>query len=461
MAGKTLYDKVWESHVIEPYSDDRVLLYIDRHMIHEVTSPQAFEGLFLRGRELRNPGKTLAVADHNTPTKNIEQISDEAARIQLEALARNVEKSGVEYYPLGHQYNGIVHVTASERGFILPGTTAVCGDSHTATHGAVGALAFGIGTSEIEQVMATQTLIQRKLKNMRIRVEGTLHPYITPKDVILYLIGQIGTAGGTGYAIEFAGSVFREMSMAGRLTVCNMGIEAGARVAMVAPDETTFSFLKGRGKVPQGEMWDRALAYWQTLRSDEDAKFDSDLVFRAEDIEPQVSWGTSPEDVVNISGCVPVPANETKQRALEYMGLTPGTPVQEIVLDKVFIGSCTNSRLEDLRAAAEVLRNRKVAPNIKQALVVPGSMQVRLEAEREGLDQIFRAAGFEWRLPGCSMCLAMNGDELEEGERCASTSNRNFEGRQGRGGRTHLLSPYMAAAAAVKGRLSDVRELLV
>ena len=468
MAGQTLYDKVWQEHEIEKRDDGTSLLYIDRMIIHEVTSPQAFEGLRLKGRKVRNSHKLLAVADHNTPTFDIDNIVDQEAKIQLKTLESNTQKTGIEYYPLGHKYNGVCHVTAPERGFVLPGITLVCGDSHTATHGAFGAIAFGIGTSEVEQVMASQCLLQRKMKNMRIRLDGQLSPYVRPKDVILYIIGQIGTAGGTGYAIEFAGSVFENMNIAGRLTVCNMGIEAGARVAMIAPDQVTLNYLKGRDMTPKGQTWEQAKAHWLSLRSDDAAAFDRELQFHAADIEPQVTWGTSPEDVLNVNGIVPDASSPTKQRALDYIGLAPGTKLTEVQIDKVFIGSCTNSRIEDLREAAEVLNvaksldpnKGKIATNIKQALVVPGSMQVRQQAEREGLDKIFIEAGFEWRMPGCSMCLAMNGDQLLPGERCASTSNRNFEGRQGRGGRTHLISPAMVAAAAIEGRICDVRKLI-
>ncbi len=467
--GQTLYDKIWQEHEIERRPDGTSLLYIDRMIVHEVTSPQAFEGLRLQGRKVRCPHKLLAVADHNTPTFDIDNILDNEARIQLETLERNTRETGIEYYPLGHKYNGVCHVTAPERGFVLPGCTLVCGDSHTATHGAFGTISFGIGTSEVEQVMASQCLLQRKMKNMRIRIDGRLDSHVRPKDVILYVIGQIGTAGATGYAIEFSGSVFEEMSIAGRMTVCNMGIEAGARVAMVAPDEVTFHFLEGRDMAPKGTQWQQAVEFWRSLRSDEDAQFDRELHFDAAGIESQVTWGTSPEDVLNVNGCVPQADSPTKQRALDYIGLTPGTKLTEVAIDKVFIGSCTNSRIEDLREAAAVLRSAaekgwgprrgKIAANIRQALVVPGSMQVRLQAEKEGLDKVFMAAGFEWRMPGCSMCLAMNGDQLEPQERCASTSNRNFEGRQGRGGRTHLMSPAMVAAAAVGGKICDVRQL--
>ncbi len=466
MPGETLYDKIWKEHEVEKRSDGTSLLYIDRMIVHEVTSPQAFEGLKLKDRTVRNKHKLLAVADHNTPTCNIETIVDEQAKIQLETLAHNTEESDIEYYPLGHKYNGVCHVIAPERGFILPGSTVVCGDSHTATHGAFGTIAFGIGTSEVEQVMASQCLLQRKMKNMRICIDGKLSPYVRPKDAILYVIGQIGTAGGTGYAIEFAGSVFENMSIAGRMTVCNMGIEAGARVAMVAPDQTIFNYLKERAMSPKGQEWEQAMAHWLSLKTDDDAVFDKELQFDAADIEPQVTWGTSPEDVLNINGVVPKATSPTKQRTLDYIGLQPGTKLADVQIDKIFIGSCTNSRIEDIREAAKVLKaaatkgQRKIASNIKQALIVPGSMPVRLQAEKEGLDKIFIEAGFEWRMPGCSMCLAMNGDQLLPNERCASTSNRNFEGRQGRGGRTHLMSPAMAAAAAVEGHICDVRELI-
>ena len=468
MAGMTLYDKVWQEHEIEKRSDGTSLLYIDRMIIHEVTSPQAFEGLRFKGRKVRNKHKLLAVADHNTPTHNIDNIVDQAAKTQLEALELNTQATGIEYYPLGHEYNGVCHVTAPERGFVLPGITLACGDSHTATHGAFGAIAFGIGTSEVEQVMATQCLLQRKMKNMLIRVDGELSPYVQPKDIILYIIGKIGTAGATGYAIEFAGSTIENMDVAGRMTMCNMGIEAGARVSMVAPDSTSCTYLEGRDMVPKGRLWEQAKHYWLSLKSDPDALFDIKLQFNATDIEPQVTWGTSPEDVLNVHGVVPEANTATKQRALDYIGLKPGTKLTDVPIDKVFIGSCTNSRIKDLREAANILKKMaalgkgrgKIAAHIKQALVVPGSMQVRLQAEKEGLDKIFIEAGFEWRMPGCSMCLAMNGDHLLPGERCASTSNRNFEGRQGRGGRTHLMNPAMVAAAAITGKICDVRELV-
>ncbi len=466
MAGQSLYDKVWQEHEIEKRPDGTSLLYIDRMIVHEVTSPQAFEGLRLKGRKVRNKHKLLAVADHNTPTLDIANIADEAARIQLDTLERNTREAGVEYYPLGHKYNGVCHVTAPQRGFVLPGCTLVCGDSHTATHGAFGSISFGIGTSEVEQVMASQCLLQRKMKNMRIRVDGKLADYVRPKDLILYIIGQIGTAGGTGHAIEFCGSAFENMDMAGRMTACNMGIEAGARVAMIAPDETTFQFIQDRDMAPKGQVWERAKAHWLNLRSDADAVFERELQFDAADIDPQITWGTSPEDVLRVDSVVPQAVNATKQRALEYIGLRPGTKLTDVTIDKVFIGSCTNGRIEDIREAAEVLKKAaakgkaRIAANIKQALVVPGSMLVRQIAEREGLDKIFIHAGFEWRMPGCSMCLAMNGDQLQPGERCASTSNRNFEGRQGRGGRTHLMSPAMVAAAAISGKICDVRELV-
>ncbi|WGK69369.1 3-isopropylmalate dehydratase large subunit [Candidatus Haliotispira prima] len=470
MAGQTLYDKVWQEHEIEKRADGTSLVYIDRMIVHEVTSPQAFEGMRLKGRKVRNHHKLLAVADHNTPTFQIENITDREAKIQLDTLERNTRESGIEYYPLGHKYNGVCHVTAPERGFVLPGCTLVCGDSHTATHGAFGAIAFGIGTSEVEQVLATQSLLQRKMKNMRIRIDGQLSPYVRPKDVILYIIGRIGTAGATGYAIEFTGSVFENMNIAGRMTVCNMGIEAGARVAMFAPDEETFRFLQDRDMAPKGAAWDQARTFWLSLKTDDDAVFDRELQFDAADIEPQVTWGTSPEDVLNVNGSVPEAGNPTKQRALDYIGLIPGTKLTDVPIDRVFIGSCTNGRIEDIREAAEVLKQAKdndlspnqgkIAPNVKQALIVPGSMQVRLAAEQEGLDQIFLHAGFEWRMPGCSMCLAMNDDRLLPEERCASTSNRNFEGRQGRGGRTHLMSPAMVAAAALAGKITDVRQFL-
>ena len=459
MSGKTLYDKIWDAHLIETSNDGTSLIYIDRHLIHEVTSPQAFESITQNKYKVRHPEKILAVADHNTPTKDIDKpIKNEESRIQLETLKKNTALYGIDYHPLGSKHNGICHVIAPDLGFTLPGTTFVCGDSHTATHGAFGAIAFGIGTSEVEHVLGTQTLLQKKSKNMRITVNGKLPSHSTAKDIILYIIGKIGTAGGTGHAIEYAGDVFKNMSMEGRMTVCNMTIEAGARIGMVAPDQKTFDYIKGKPKAPKGDLWDKAVAYWQTLKTDDDAKFDKEYSFNAEDIIPQVTWGTSPEDVIPITGIVPEAANDTKKRALEYMELTEGTKITDVKIDRVFIGSCTNGRIEDLRAAAAIVKDKRISDNVK-AMVVPGSMLVKLMAEQEALDKIFKDAGFEWRSPGCSMCLAMNDDKAEPGERVASTSNRNFEGRQGRSVRTHLMSPAMAAAAAITGHLTDVREI--
>jgi 3-isopropylmalate/(R)-2-methylmalate dehydratase large subunit len=463
---RTLFDKIWDQHLVHTQDDGTCLIYIDRHLVHEVTSPQAFEGLRDTGRKVRRPDLTVAVADHNVPTTDRSQgITEPESRLQVETLEQNCRDFGVEYYGMNDIRQGIVHIIGPEQGLTLPGTTIVCGDSHTATHGAFGALAFGIGTSEVEHVLATQTLIQRPAKNMRVTVEGTLRPGVTAKDIVLAIIGKIGTAGGTGHVIEYAGSAIRGLSMEGRMTVCNMTIEGGARGGLIAPDETTFAYLKGRPYAPKGAAWEAALAYWKTLPSDPGAKYDTEVTLNAADIVPQVTWGTSPEDVLPITGSVPNPADVADEgkraamaRSLEYMGLQPGTKLCEIKIDRVFIGSCTNARIEDLRAAAAVAKGRKVAGSVK-AMVVPGSGLVKEQAEQEGLDKIFLAAGFEWREPGCSMCLAMNADRLEPGERCASTSNRNFEGRQGRGGRTHLVSPGMAAAAAVKGTLTDVREL--
>ena len=465
-APKTLFDKIWDAHVVHRQDDGTCLIYIDRHLVHEVTSPQAFEGLRNAKRAVRAPNRTLAVADHNIPTTDRSAgIEDEESRIQVEALEKNAAEFGVPYFAMDDKRQGIVHVIGPEQGFTLPGMTIVCGDSHTATHGAFGALAFGIGTSEVEHVLATQTLIQKPAKNMRITVDGTLADGVTAKDVILAIIGKIGTAGGTGHVIEFAGSAIRGLSMEGRMTVCNMAIEAGARAGMIAPDATTFAYLKDRPMTPKGDNWDKAVAYWQTLPSDEGARYDSEIAMAAEDIAPTVTWGTSPEDAISINGCVPDPAKEKDpskrakiERAIEYMGLEAGQKLTDIKVDTVFIGSCTNSRIEDLRAAAALADGRKVAAGMR-AMVVPGSGLVKEQAEAEGLDQVFIAAGFEWREPGCSMCLAMNADKLTEGERCASTSNRNFEGRQGRGGRTHLVSPQMAVAAALAGHLADVRDI--
>jgi 3-isopropylmalate/(R)-2-methylmalate dehydratase large subunit len=463
---RTLFDKIWDSHVVHRQEDGTCVLYIDRHLVHEVTSPQAFEGLRLAGRKVRRPEATLAVADHNVPTSDRSQgIADEESRIQVETLEQNARDFGVPYYAMDDIRQGIVHIIGPEQGLTQPGMTIVCGDSHTATHGAFGALAFGIGTSEVEHVLATQTLQQRPAKNMRITVDGDLPVGVTAKDLILAVIGVIGTAGGTGYVIEYAGKAIRDLSMEGRMTVCNMSIEAGARAGLIAPDETTFEYLKGRPYAPKAGKWEQAVAYWRTLPSDKDAAYDKEVVLKAEDIVPQVTWGTSPQDVLPITGIVPNPAEVADQgkrraveRALEYMGLTPGTPLNQVKVDKVFIGSCTNGRIEDLRAAATVARGRKVADGV-YAMIVPGSGLVKEQAEEEGLDVIFKEAGFDWREPGCSMCLAMNADKLSPGERCASTSNRNFEGRQGRGGRTHLVSPAMAVAAAVTGHLTDIREL--
>jgi len=465
---KTLYDKIVENHLVDEQSDGTCLLYIDHQLIHEVTSPQAFEGLRMSGRKVRRPEAHLAVADHNVPTTSdrLEGIKDETSRIQVQTLEDNCKEFGVQYFPMSDLRQGVVHIVGPEEGFTQPGMTIVCGDSHTSTHGAFGALAFGIGTSEVEHVLATQTLIQKRAKNMRITVNGDLPNGVTAKDIVLAIIGKIGTAGGTGYVIEYAGKAIEDLSIEGRMTVCNMSIEAGARAGLIAPDEKTFEYLKGRPMCPQGADWDKALEQWEQLKSDADAVFDEEITLDASDLVPQVTWGTSPEDVLPITGVVPSPEdanNEDKangiQRALDYMGLKAGTPLNEIVVDKIFIGSCTNGRIEDFRAAAKIAKGRKIADNIKLAMVVPGSGLVKKQAEEEGLDKIFVEAGFEWREAGCSMCLAMNADKLEEGERCASTSNRNFEGRQGRGGRTHLVSPAMAVAAAVTGRLTDVREL--
>jgi 3-isopropylmalate/(R)-2-methylmalate dehydratase large subunit len=467
MFARTLYDKLWDSHRVHQEDDGTVLIYVDRHLVHEVTSPQAFEGLRLAGRKPWRVDSVVATADHNTPTHDWDKgIRDPVSRLQVETLDANIRDFGAKaYFPFRDRRQGIVHVIGPEHGATLPGMTVVCGDSHTSTHGAFACLAFGIGTSEVEHVLATQCLNMKKSKSMLVRVEGRLGRGVSAKDVVLAIIGRIGTAGGTGYTIEYAGGAIRALSMEGRMTVCNMSIEAGARAGMVAVDDTTIEYLRGRPFAPKGELWERAVEYWRTLVSDEEARFDRVVELDAAQIEPQVTWGTSPEMVTTVDGRVPDPeafADPVKragaERALEYMGLKPGTPITEIKLDKIFIGSCTNSRLEDLRAAAAVVRGRRIAPSIKLALVVPGSGRVKEEAEREGLDRIFREAGFEWREPGCSMCLAMNDDRLEPGERCASTSNRNFEGRQGAGGRTHLVSPEMAAAAAVAGHFVDVRE---
>jgi 3-isopropylmalate/(R)-2-methylmalate dehydratase large subunit len=463
----TLYDKLWEEHVVDRQEDGTCLIYIDRHLVHEVTSPQAFEGLELAGRPLWRNSANLAVVDHNVPTTDRSKgIEDPVSRLQVETLDANAKAWQLKYFNITDKRQGIVHVIGPEQGATLPGMTVVCGDSHTSTHGAFACLAFGIGTSEVEHVLATQCLLMKKAKNLLVRVEGTLGAGVTAKDIVLAVIGAIGTAGGTGHAIEFAGSAIRSLSMEGRMTLCNMAIEAGARAGMVAFDATTESYVRGKPLAPTGAAWDQALAYWKTLHSDPDAVFDRVVEISAETIAPQVTWGTSPEMVVPVGARVPDPSAETDAarregmtRALDYMGLKANTPMSEIYIDKVFIGSCTNSRIEDLRAAAAVVKGRKKAASVKLALVVPGSGLVKAQAEAEGLDKIFREAGFEWREPGCSMCLAMNADRLEPGERCASTSNRNFEGRQGAGGRTHLVSPAMAAAAGVAGHFVDVRQL--
>ncbi|WMS42897.1 3-isopropylmalate dehydratase large subunit [Acuticoccus sp. MNP-M23] len=466
MAGRTLYDKIWDDHLVEISDDGTALVYIDRHLVHEVTSPQAFEGLRLAGRKVHAPQRTLAVVDHNVPTTDrSEGIDDPESRLQVETLAENAAAFGVEYFNELDVRQGIVHIVGPEQGFTLPGMTIVCGDSHTSTHGAFGALAQGIGTSEVEHVLATQTLVARKSKNMRITVDGVAPPWLTAKDIVLSIIGHIGTAGGTGHVIEFAGSAIRALSMEGRMTVCNMSIEAGARAGMVAPDETTYAYIEGRPKAPKGAAWDQAVAYWKTLPSDPDAVFDVEVKLDAANLPPVVTWGTSPETVVSIEGSVPNPADiahpdkrRSVERALKYMGLTPGTPMTEIPIDKVFIGSCTNGRIEDLRAVAEIVRGKTMAERVS-GLIVPGSGLVKAQAEAEGLDRIFIDAGFEWREPGCSMCLGMNADRLNPEERCASTSNRNFEGRQGLRSRTHLVSPQMAAAAAIAGHFVDVRTI--
>jgi 3-isopropylmalate/(R)-2-methylmalate dehydratase large subunit len=462
---RTLFDKIWDSHVVERMEDGTCLLYIDRHLTHEVTSPQAFEGLRNAGRRVRRPDLTIAVADHNVPTSDRSKGIDEPeSRLQVETLEKNVAEFGVPYFPVNDVRQGIVHIIGPEQGISLPGMTIVCGDSHTSTHGALGALAFGIGTSEVEHVLATQTLLQKPAKNMRIDVNGTLPPGVTAKDIILAIIGRIGTAGGTGHVIEYAGEAIRALDMAGRMTVCNMSIEAGARAGLIAPDDKTFAYISGRPYAPKGEAFDRALAWWKSLPSDPGAHYDTVITLDAQKIAPMVTWGTSPEDVATIDGVVPDPASEpdaTKRAALErklsYMGLTPNQKLRDVSVDVVFIGSCTNGRIEDIRAAAAVAKGRKVAPSVR-AMVVPGSGLVKQAAEAEGLDRILTEAGFEWREAGCSMCLGMNPDQLKPGQRSASTSNRNFEGRQGPGGRTHLVSPAMAAAAAVTGRLTDVRE---
>ncbi len=466
MTAKTLYDKIWDDHLISTDEDGSSLIYIDRHLVHEVTSPQAFEGLRNAGRKVHAPDKTIAVPDHNVPTTldRLNGVENEESRIQLEALDKNARDFGVHYYPVDDVRQGVVHIVGPEQGWTLPGMTVVCGDSHTATHGAFGALAHGIGTSEVEHVLATQTLIQAKSKNMKVEVTGTLPEGVTAKDITMHIIGLTGTAGGTGYVIEYCGDAIRSLSMEGRMTVCNMAIEGGARAGLIAPDETTFEYVKGRPHAPKGADWDKAMAYWKTLYSDDDAHFDKVLTIKAEDIAPSVTWGTSPEDVLPITATVPAPEDfeggkvDAVARSLEYMGLKPGMKLTDIEIDTVFIGSCTNGRIEDLRAVAEVVKGKKIKEGMR-AMVVPGSGLVRAQAEEEGIAQILQDAGFEWRLAGCSMCLAMNPDQLQPGERCAATSNRNFEGRQGRGGRTHLVSPAMAAAAALTGHLADVRDL--
>ena len=464
---KTLYDKIWDAHVAHEADDGTCLLYIDRHLVHEVTSPQAFEGLRLAGRSVRAPEKTIAVPDHNVPTTTDREsgIDNEESRIQVEALDKNARDFGVHYYPVSDIRQGIVHIVGPEQGWTLPGMTVVCGDSHTATHGAFGALAHGIGTSEVEHVLATQTLIQKKSKNMKVEIKGRLRPGVTAKDITLSVIGATGTAGGTGYVIEYCGEAIRDLSMEGRMTVCNMAIEGGARAGLIAPDEKTFEYCKGRPHAPKGAAWEQAVEYWKSLFTDDGAHFDKVIEIDGEDIAPVVTWGTSPEDVLPITDSVPAPESfqggkvEAVKRSLDYMGLSAGQKLTDIKIDTVFIGSCTNGRIEDLRAAAKILEGKKVKDGMR-AMVVPGSGLVRAQAEEEGLADIFKDAGFEWRLAGCSMCLAMNPDQLSEGERCASTSNRNFEGRQGYKGRTHLVSPAMAAAAAVTGYLTDVREMI-
>ncbi len=467
MTGKTLYDKIWDAHLAHEAEDGTCLLYIDRHLVHEVTSPQAFEGLRMANRTVHAPDKTIAVPDHNVPTtpgrENPDQMPEDS-RIQVAALDSNAKEFGIHYYPVTDVRQGIVHIVGPEQGWTLPGMTVVCGDSHTATHGAFGALAHGIGTSEVEHVLATQTLIQKKSKNMKVEITGKLQPGVTAKDITLAVIGETGTAGGTGYVIEYCGEAIRDLLMEGRMTVCNMAIEGGARAGLIAPDEKTFEYVNGRPHAPKGAQWEAALAWWKTLYSDDDAHWDKVITLKGEDIAPVVTWGTSPEDVLPITASVPAPEDFTggkvdaAKRALDYMGLTPGQKLSDVAIDTVFIGSCTNGRIEDLRAAAAVLKGKKIKDGIR-AMVVPGSGLVRAQAEEEGLADIFKDAGFEWRLAGCSMCLAMNPDQLAPGERCAATSNRNFEGRQGRGGRTHLMSPAMAAAAAVTGHLTDVRDL--
>ena len=462
---KTLYDKIWDEHLVYERQDGTSLLYVDRHLIHEVTSPQAFEGLRLGKRKVRKPNLNLAVADHNVPTTDRSKgIDDKESKIQVDALRNNCKEFGIEFFDMNDKRHGIVHIIGPEQGFTQPGTVIVCGDSHTATHGAFGALAFGVGTSEVEHVLATQTLIQKKSKNFRLIVNGKLSIGVTAKDVILKIIGTIGTAGGTGFVIEFAGDVIKNLSIEERMTVCNMTIEGGARAGLIEPDKKTFEYLKGKPMSPKHNNWNKALEYWSNLKSDDDCKFNKEVVIKGEDIVPQVTWGTSPQDVVPVNGFVPNPDQEkdkdrkvAMERSLNYMGLQPNTKITDIKIDKVFIGSCTNGRIQDLREAAKLLKDKKIAKHVN-AIVVPGSGLVKGQAEEEGLDKIFKNSGFEWREPGCSMCLAMNADKLNPKERCASTSNRNFEGRQGRGGRTHLVSPVMAAAAAINGHLSDVRK---
>ena len=462
---KTLYDKIWDDHLVHAQEDGTSLLYVDRHLVHEVTSPQAFEGLRNSNRKVRQPNLTLAVADHNVPTSDRSKgISDEESRLQVETLEKNCEEFGIKLFGMDDKRQGIVHIIGPEQGFTQPGSIIVCGDSHTATHGAFGSLAFGIGTSEVEHVLATQTLVQKKSKNFRIKVDGKLSIGVTSKDVILQIIGKIGTAGGTGYVIEYAGSLISSLSVEQRMTICNMTIEGGARAGLIEPDEKIFNYLNGRPMSPKKENWDKALNYWSKLKSDDDANFDKEVTLDGKDIMPMVTWGTSPQDVISIDGRIPNPDNEADEdrknsieRSLKYMGLKPGTAIKDVKIDKVFIGSCTNGRIEDLRDAAKIIKNKKIAQHV-YAMVVPGSGLVKQQAEQEGLDKVFKESGFDWREPGCSMCLAMNADKLKPEERCASTSNRNFEGRQGRGGRTHLVSPGMAAAAAISGSLDDVRK---
>ena len=463
---KTLFDKIWSDHLVGQRDDGTSLLYIDRHLVHEVTSPQAFEGLKLSNRKVRRPEATFATADHNVPTINRENISDEQSRIQVETLAKNTKEHNIEYFELSDRRQGIVHIIGPEQGITQPGMTMVCGDSHTSTHGAFGALAFGIGTSEVEHVLATQTIVQKPAKNMRIAVNGKLPFGVTSKDLILYIIGQIGTAGGNGHVIEYSGTSLKPLSMESRMTICNMSIEAGARAGLIAPDQITFDYIKGRPYAPSKDHWEKAIEYWSSLPSDQDAFYDNELIINSDEIDPMVTWGTSPEDVVAVSGFVPDPSSgktENKQksiqRSLDYMGLKSGTKITDIKLDKIFIGSCTNGRIEDLRNVASVVKDKKISSHIS-GMIVPGSGLVKKQAEEEGLSKIFIDAGFEWRDAGCSMCLGMNPDQLKPGERCASTSNRNFEGRQGRGGRTHLMSPELAAASAIKGNISDIRDFI-